>query len=475
MNTQNQCTVLPSIENPTQVIPDSTTTQQAALRLVDEKVPLPRVSSAWKNFWAQPKMMQYHRLFVLVCLVNIAFLAYGVTTGGWWHAQGINLSILANAVLFNFAAAILIRQHYVVNLMFWVATRVPKHWPLAIRRRMGKVYHFGGIHSAGTVIGSIWYSLLLGSVLWTWQNNPGLISTTTLVISAVLMALLIGIIVTALPKIRARFHNQFELVHRLGGWTSLALFWAQFLSLTHDLSPSGQFGDNVIASPALWLLSLITLSIILPWTRLKKVPIEISKPSSHVAVTSFDYGVTPFAGSSTTISRSPLKEWHAFANIPTPGRNGFRLAVSRAGDWTGKFIDDAPDHVWVKAIPTAGVGNIDLLFNRVIWVATGSGVGPCLPHMLANYTPSQLVWSTRNPRETFGDELVDEILQVQPHAVIWDTTEKGKPDMLELAWDAYHRFQAEAVICISNPKLTWQVVSGLESRGIPAYGAIWDS
>ncbi|MCP3661221.1 MAG: hypothetical protein GY696_01800 [Gammaproteobacteria bacterium] len=442
---------------------------------MDTKVFLPPVTSAWKQFWAQPKMMQYHRLFVLVCLVNIAVLIYGVTTGGWWQGQGIQLNVLANVVVFNFAAAILIRQHYMVNLMFWVATRVPKHWPLAIRRRMGKVYHFGGIHSAGATAGTIWYVILLGSMVWTWQHSPQLISDVTLAISAALMVLLMAIITTALPKIRARYHNQFELMHRLGGWISLGLFGAQFLSLTRDLSPAGAFADIIIDSPALWLLSLITFSIVLPWTRLKKVPIKVIKPSSHVAIAYFDYGVTPFAGSSMTISRSPLKEWHAFANIPTPGCSGYRLAVSRAGDWTGQFIDDTPSHVWVKAIPTAGVGNIDQLFKRVIWVATGSGVGPCLPHMLANYTPSQLVWSTRNPRETFGDELVDEILAVQPHAMIWDTTEKGKPDMLELAWEAYHRFDAEAVICISNPKLTWLLVSGLESRNIPAYGAIWDS
>jgi hypothetical protein len=47
--------------------------------------------------------------------------------------------------------------------------------------------------------------------------------------------------------------------------------------------------------------------------------------------------------------------------------------------------------------------------------------------------------------------------------------------MVELAWRAYQEFDAEAVICIANQKLTWQVVTGLESRGIPAYGAIWDS
>jgi hypothetical protein len=31
------------------------------------------------------------------------------------------------------------------------------------------------------------------------------------------------------------------------------------------------------------------------------------------------------------------------------------------------------------------------------------------------------------------------------------------------------------VICIANQKLTNAVVYGMESRGIPAYGAIWDS
>jgi len=47
--------------------------------------------------------------------------------------------------------------------------------------------------------------------------------------------------------------------------------------------------------------------------------------------------------------------------------------------------------------------------------------------------------------------------------------------MVKLAYKAYEEFDAEAVICISNKKLTWKVVYGMESRNIPAYGAIWDS
>jgi hypothetical protein len=53
--------------------------------------------------------------------------------------------------------------------------------------------------------------------------------------------------------------------------------------------------------------------------------------------------------------------------------------------------------------------------------------------------------------------------------------EKGKPDMVKLAYKAVKDFDAEAVIVIANQKLTRLVVEGLEVRGIPAYGAIWDS
>jgi len=32
-----------------------------------------------------------------------------------------------------------------------------------------------------------------------------------------------------------------------------------------------------------------------------------------------------------------------------------RMAVSRGGDWTARFIADRPDSVWVRGVPTAGV------------------------------------------------------------------------------------------------------------------------
>ena len=411
---------------------------QTAEPVLEMPPPLPLARRVFKH----PRLMHHNRLAVLVLIANLGLLWTDVTA--------------ADAALANFALAILIRQQYVINLLFRLATAAPTSWPLKIRWTLGKVYHFGGIHIGGALAGTAWFLASVGSL----TAHGG--SAVRLAVAYTLVALLLAITATAVPPFRARHHDRFEKIHRFGGWSALVLFWAHTL-----LASSGPVNVAV--------LGVITFSVALPWLRLRRVAVDIVRPSSHVALARFDHGVTPFAGSSTAISRRPLLEWHSFANVPAPGQAGFRLTISRAGDWTGSFIDDAPSHVWVKGITTAGVANIEMLFSKVVYVATGSGIGPVLPHLLAELVPSRLVWATRDPRATYGDALVDEILAVQPLANIWDTGRNGKPDMVRLAYQAYVEFGAEAVICISNKKLTWQVVHGMERRGIPAYGAIWDS
>ncbi|KJK48290.1 membrane protein [Lentzea aerocolonigenes] len=402
-------------------------------------VQLPPADRSWRTVLRRRPFHHHNRLVAAVVLANLCFV-------GSFDADRLTALVVANLTL-----AALIRQQLVINLLFRLATSVPTHWPLKVRWTLGKVYHFGGLHVGAAICATAWFL-----VLATTTTGPPLVLALTWTI----MALLGALIVLALPRLRAKHHDLFERTHRFGGWSVLVLFGVL----------------SAVQNPVfLWPLALVVASVALPWLRLRRVPVHIVSPSPHVALVSFDHGVTPFAGSSTTVSRNPLLEWHSFANVPAPGRSGFRLTISRAGDWTAKFIADQPSHVWVKGIPTAGVGNIDKLFTRVVWVATGSGIGPCLPHLLAGDTPSVLVWSTRNPRRTYGDALVDEILGVQPDAVVWDTESRGKPDLVALAYDAWKRFDAEAVICISNKPTTWQVVEEMESRGIPAYGAIWDS
>ncbi|TQM84625.1 hypothetical protein FHX81_7080 [Saccharothrix saharensis] len=395
--------------------------------------------SAWRLRLRRRPFTHHNRLAAAVVGAN-AVAAFGVD----------DARALADLVVLNVALAVLVRQQHVINLLFRLATGAPTSWPLRVRWTLGKVYHFGGLHVGAAVSATAWFA-----VLAVVRDDP---------LTWAVLALMVAMVVFALPNLRARRHDVFERVHRFAGWTVLALFAA-------DSARQPGF----VGSTAFWALLLVVGSVVLPWTRLRRVPVLITRPSRHVALVSFDYGVTPFAGSSTAVSRRPLLEWHSFANVPTPGRSGFRLTISRAGDWTGSLIDDLPTHLWVKGVPTAGVGNIDRLFTRVVWVATGSGIGPCLPHLLSGETPARLVWSTRTPRETYGDDLVDEIEAVQPDALVWDTVRDGKPDLVELALRAHREFDAEAVICISNKKTTWHVVEELEARGVPAFGAIWDS
>jgi hypothetical protein len=71
--------------------------------------------------------------------------------------------------------------------------------------------------------------------------------------------------------------------------------------------------------------------------------------------------------------------------------------------------------------------------------------------------------------------MVEDVLQRDPKAVIHNTRMSGKPDMSLLTYNLYKESGAEAVLVISNKRFTQQIVFDMEKRGIPAYGAIFDS
>lgn len=176
-------------------------------------------------------------------------------------------------------------------------------------------------------------------------------------------------------------------------------------------------------------------------------------------------------------------EWHAFATVTKPGVDGFSLVVSNAGDWTKRQIGRAPERLWVRGIPACGVLRIAPLFKRIVLMATGSGIGPCLPVLLAKKVPMRVFWSTPNPEQTFGEEIIASVKGADPDAVIWNTRKQGKPDMMKEAWKLIAesgmtndgRYEVEAVCIIANKKVTEMVVRGMEVRGLAAYGAIFDS
>jgi hypothetical protein len=158
--------------------------------------------------------MHYNRLIFLVAVINLVVLYYGATNARWWTSSGIELSVLSNLVIVNISAAILIRQHYVINLLFKLATSVPTSWPLAIRWLMGKVYHFGAFHVGGAVVGTIWYAIFVSSLTYHLANGLPGVSVPTVVVTYTLLAFLVLLVVMAMPAIRARYHDYFERTHR---------------------------------------------------------------------------------------------------------------------------------------------------------------------------------------------------------------------------------------------------------------------
>lgn len=417
----------------------------------------------------------YRTLFSLIGILNLAALICVITLQPRSEWLGTITAI-------NLATAVLVRQDSMINVLYTVACSVPRQLPLWIRTRCAKIYHLGGVHSGAGVCATAW--LVISTVRGTVCNagfceghTSG--SLATQVVSWLLCGLLCSMVATAWPSFRKQYHNLFERFHRFAGWTALAMFWVRIILAINDSRPKDQdLGLAAVNSPDFWLLVVATCSIASSWFFLRKVPVEAEVLSNHAIRLHFDYTV-PVNGSFTRISRRPLVEWHSFATIPNPETThhakGYSLVVSNAGDWTRSCIQNPPSALWVRGVPTCGVMRVATLFNRIVLIGTGSGIGPLLGHITRQSCPTQLIWSTPRPEETFGKEIVGLIRRHVPDAIIHDTKKEGRPDLVRMGFNMAKAFDAEAVIVIANEKITKKIVYGLETRGIPAYGAIWDS
>ena len=123
--------------------------------------------------------------------------------------------------------------------------------------------------------------------------------------------LVVGIVLFAYPKVRTTHHDVFERAHRFLGWSTTALVWCQVrpicagherdgsiinnlfqvILLTNDYrSPGETLGYALVHAPPFWLVTVMTGSIVLPWWRLRKVPVRAEVLSKHAVRLYFDYG-----------------------------------------------------------------------------------------------------------------------------------------------------------------------------------------
>ncbi|SJL05089.1 related to integral membrane protein TmpA [Armillaria ostoyae] len=427
----------------------------------DQDVPRKTQSRPVRNLRLQIFTV-YRRLFSVAFIINMAiFISYAV--------REYSSRKVAEVTVANLFIAVVMRQDYVINAIFYALSSVPQSWPFFIRSWAARAYHHGGVHSGTAISGVIWLVLFAVQVTKELVNGAG-VSAATVAITYVILTFLVILVALAHPSFRIEHHDVFERVHRFMGWTATALV----VLLTNDYKGSRSLGVALVHTPAFWLMIILSVSLILPWVRLRKVNVRCEVLSDHAVRMYFEYA-TPIPGSFVRISTDPLFEWHGFATMPEPDMKGFSLLVSKAGDWTTEMITNPPTKIWVRGIPATGVLTIAPLFKRILFVGTGSGIGPIASHIFAGKANHRLIWTAPNTRGTFGDHMVDQILEKSPDALIWDTRKHGKPNMVKLINHVVDEYNPEVVCVISNNKLTQKIVYGLRSRGMLALGAIFDS
>lgn len=419
----------------------------------------------------------YRKIFAAVFIANIVAAVVFLSQLRYRSTSIAMYQNAATAAAANFCIGILMRNEHVVNALFIIACSVPHSAPLWIRRQAAKVYSYGGVHSACGVSGAMWYIIFCGLLTNEFRKSNS-VETSLAITSGFILILLVFILAFAHPHMRMRYHDAFESIHRFAGWTIIGVFWAQTILLASSASRlvHQPLGQTLLQTPTLWFLIIITCCIIYPWARLRRREVQVDQLSKHATRLHFNYR-TMETSLGVRITDAPLKETHAFATIPNYDcKPGFSCIVSNAGDWTKKVINNPPKKIWVKGAPTLGVIRVALMFKKILVIATGSGIGPCLSILQAKPDyPMRVLWSAKSPEETYGRGVMSSVFRADPDAIVVDTKKTGRGDLHALAYSLFLESGAEAAVIISNPVVTKKVVYALETRGIPVFGAIFDS
>ncbi|KXT04871.1 hypothetical protein AC578_3433 [Pseudocercospora eumusae] len=420
----------------------------------------------------------YRRLFTLIFLINVAAIAYAAVLA---HRDSrlFTYADATNAVAANLFVGTMMRHEHSVNLIFRLMTALPLWLPLAIRRQAAKVYSYGGIHSSCGIGAFMWYLFFAVLVINNFDTGiEGEIQGMAVILACMIFIFLI-LMVMSYPTIRQHFHNEWEMSHRFAGWIGIALIWAQTLIITfaNARDESRDPGVALITTPSFWFLLSITGAVIYPWLRVRHRAFTVEPLSTHAARLHFHHDKVMPTCKGLKLAHSPVVECHAFASIPNPnGEKGYSVIVANNGDWTRELIKNPPEKIWVKGAPVSGVVRLAFLFKRIVVVATGSGIGPCMSFFNAHPEwDVRIIWAARFPATSFGVSTVESVFAADKNALLIDTKKTGKDGLTEICYAVYKESDAEAVVFISNPVGTKEVVFALESRGVPAYGAIWDS
>ncbi|CAA2967742.1 uncharacterized protein LOC111376191 [Olea europaea subsp. europaea] len=415
----------------------------------------------------------YKRLFVVCLALNITGLVLAAT-GHFPYARN-------RAALFSIAnifALVLCRSEAFLRIVFWAAVSIlGRSWvPLRLKTMVTSLLQsLGGIHSSCGISSIAWLAYALVLTLKDRENT----SAAIIGVASAILALLCLTSLAAFPLVRHLHHNVFERTHRFAGWTALGLLWAFIiLTISYDQpktkSYSDDLGSKLIKHQEFWFTIGITTLIIIPWLTVRRVPVRVSSQSSHASIIKFEGGIK--AGILGRISPSPFSEWHAFGIISDNKKEHMMLAGA-VGDFTKSLVTNPPSHLWVRQVHFVGLPYLTNMYNRVLLVATGSGICVFLSFLLQPCRADVcLLWVTKGVEQNFGKE-IKQMLSGHPKdkVIIHDTAVLGRPNVSQMSVDTAKKWEAELVIVTSNPEGSRDVINACKGAGIVAFGPIWDS
>ncbi|KAL2494902.1 hypothetical protein Fot_38659 [Forsythia ovata] len=414
----------------------------------------------------------YKRLFVVFLALNITGLVLAAT-GHFPYAR--NRAALISIA--NIFALVLCRSEAFLRIVFWAAVNVLGwSWvPLKLKNMVTSLLQsLGGIHSSCGISSIAWLVYALVLTLKDRENT----SSAIIIVASAILALLCLSSLAAFPLVRHLHHNVFERTHRFSGWTALALLWA-FIILTISYNPetksySDDLGSKLIKQQEFWFTVGITTLIIIPWLTVRRVPVRVSSQSGHASIIKFEGGIK--AGILGRISPSPFSEWHAFGIISDNTKEHMMLAGA-VGDFTKSLVTNPPSHLWVRQMHFAGLPYLTNMYDRVLLVATGSGICVFLSFLLQPCKADvYLLWVTKGVEQNFGKEIKEMLSgHRKDKVIIHDTAVLGRPNVSQMSIDAAKKSGAEVVIVTSNPEGSRDVVNACKGAGIAAFGPIWDS
>ena len=426
--------------------------------------------------WSVNSFTTYRKIFTLIFTANLVILVAFIA-----KAKGTPIaSDIASASSANLMVAILFRQENFVNLCYEIAVSVPHSLPVSVRRRLAEVFYYGDAHSGSGTAAVAWFILYTAISTKDYIQAPNRDELAPLAMSYFLMTMFVFILGAAHSRFRVMFQDYCVVLHRFSGWISLIVFWiinglAARNSARQERISTGFY---IVRSPDFWFFCVMTICMLLSWSRLTRHIVYPEILSDYAIRFHFKYRpMQPFYN--LKLSTRPFFDWHAFTTIPDEDENGningFSVVVTNSSIWTKGTIMNPSTELWVRGYPLHDLLYTSKLFKRIVVVATGSGIGPCLSLFYANITPCRVLWSSPHPETTYGSQIMDSVLKADPNAIVWNTITLGRPDLVSLTYKLVLESDAEAVFIISNPMVTQKVINAMETKGVPAYGTIFDS